>query len=113
MECREFTYRETRMGGLTHTILISLKDFEVISPTRMKRTKSMTHGMDIYCIEDWGSVAILRFERSNRGNTYLYCSSNISEKLCNELRGVFEITDSVEETIKYLQSKLSQIKIEV
>ena len=104
MECREFTYRETRMGGLTHTILISLKDFEVISPIRMKRTKSGTHGEDIYCLEDWDNVIILRFERSNRGNTYLYCT-NISEKLCNELRKVFEITNSVEETLEYLKRR--------
>ena len=112
MECREFTYRYTKMGGLTLTVILNKENLEVIEPVR-RRSRSGIHGEDIYCIEDWGSVIVLRFERSNRGNTYLYCSSNISEKLCNELRGVFEITDSVEETIKYLQSKLSQIKIEV
>ena len=109
--CKSFYFRETRMGGLTRTVLVSSKDFEVIRPTRTRRSKSGTHGEDIYCVEDWSSVAILRFERSNRGRTYLYCD-NVSKDVCDELRKIFEVTDSVEETIKYLQSKLSP-KIEV
>jgi len=109
MECKEFVYRYTKMGGLTLTVILNEK-LEVIEPVRTKRSKNGTHGEDIYCLEDWNNVIILQFERSNRGNTYL--SSNISE-LCNELRDVFKVTDSVEETIKYLQLKLSQIKIEV
>ena len=105
VECREFSFRETRMGGLTRTILISLKDFEVISPTRTKRTRSLTHGTDIYCLESWNDIIALTFMRSNRGNTYLYCSSNISEELCNELREIYKATDSVEETIEYLKRR--------
>jgi len=66
--CREFEYRHNlKFSGRTEYILFDTVVFEIIRPAKIERSRTGAHGIDIYCLPNWGDVTIVRLEMSNSG----------------------------------------------
>ena len=96
-----FTYekptRNTRMGGLTAYIAVCLQCKRVIKPSRVRKSRSSTHGTEYYVHEH--PLIFIELNQSNSGNRSIV----VPEEL-NEIRA------EVERMWIYEQSYVSDIK---
>jgi hypothetical protein len=77
--CREFEFRRTGMGGLSLAIVVL--DGKVLLPLRSQRSRSGSHGIDVYCLShsEWQRAWVIRLEQSNSGKRYVDFSDNVPE----------------------------------
>ena len=70
VKCEELYYRHNiKAAGRTRYIVIDTGRWEILKPTRVERSRTGAHGVDIYCLEEsaWDMTMVVRLERSNSG----------------------------------------------
>jgi hypothetical protein len=88
--CREFEWRRNiKYPGRTLYILIDTGTFEILEPTRIERSRTGAHGVDIYCQpkEKWDRIVVVGLYQSNSG------------KLSYEIRGSQQVKQELEELL--------------
>ena len=52
--------------------MIRVDTWEILEPTRVERSRTKAHGVDIYCLEEsaWDMTMVVRLERSNSGKLH-------------------------------------------
>jgi len=104
-----FTYekptRNTRYGGLTRNIAICLECKKVIKPSRVRISKSGTHGTEYYIHEH--QLKFIELYQSNSGNRSIIVPEEFSE-IEGDLKTMWVYEGcSVNEVIDYISKFLT------
>jgi hypothetical protein len=70
--CREFVYRRNiNYPGMTRTLIVI--DGVIARPTKIYRSKTRAHGVDIYCLtsNDWSKAWVIELVQSNTGKRHI------------------------------------------
>jgi len=73
----EMSVRNTRMGGLTAYIAVCLECKKVIKPSRVRKSRSGTHGTEYYVHEH--PLIFIGLNQSNSGNRSIVVPEELSE----------------------------------
>jgi len=97
MECRKFEFRRNlKTGGRTEVIVV--KGGKILAPTRIERSRTYSHGTDIYCLQDWSDTIIVKLYRSNSGKLS-YEIESPSEEIKRKLKNILETVSDFDEAL--------------
>lgn len=101
----EKEYRNTRYGGLTKNIAICLECKKVIKPTRLRLSRSGTHGTEYYVHEH--QLYFITLIQSNSGNRSIVVPEKLNDvEVDLERMWIYEgcsVNDVINYLIKYLE----------
>ena len=101
----EREYRNTRYGGLTRNIAICLECKKIIKPSRVRTSKSGTHGTEYYIHEH--QLVFIELRQSNSGNRSVVVPEELNEIRAEVERMWIYEGCSVNEVIDYISKFLT------
>jgi hypothetical protein len=107
--CREYPFRRNARGlGKTEYILFDTVVFQRIKPVRITRSRSGSHGFDMYCLpeETWKDIAVVRIEESTSGKlSYSIQSQKPLTELEERLMLASSFNEMIGAVLTYLRLK--------